>query len=124
MNIPFTALAAALVSDAFIKVCSTRLVRHSFTKDHLVAKSKPPPGETLNSASKVKGDDVWTHVHTGPRLLWAVGAIEDWRFTFWIGHSSCPVEDGFKDKLRAGRPVLTGMGLSGGRMPKPELQFW
>lgn len=98
------------------------LRRHSFTKDRLVAKRKPPRSETLNTVLKVEGDDKWTNVHTGPGCLRAVGAIEGFRFALWTDQSSCPVEDGFqRDRMGAGRPVVMGRWLSGGRMPMPEL---
>lgn len=49
-------------------------------------------------------------VRTGLGCLWAVGASECFRFTFWIAQSSCPVEGGFKgDTVGAGRPVMMGV---------------
>ena len=80
-------------------------MRHSFTKGHLIAKSKPSSRETLNSALKVKGDDIWTNIHAGLGHLWAVGANEGFRFALRI--ASGPVEDGFcRDKMGAGRQVM------------------
>lgn len=87
MNVPFTALLAAvivLVPKAVYKgiraACFHTLRRHSFTRDRLVAKRKPPPSETLNTALKVEGDGKWTNVLT---CLRAVGAMEGFRFAPW-----------------------------------------